>query len=183
MYHLNIYLPGTIYLGLIKRLNLWLDLSKNYITKLTGDTNDWQRFRNVKKSTNHLLKRSLQRHVNSKLSDAFENNYTKPFWLYIKFLRNVNNGVAPIKEEGKLHSDPTQKANLLNKQFQSVFVKEDHKIHVPKFRDTTAPILGDLKITTKGVEKQLSTLNIKKASWPDQIPNIFLKQTAVIENY
>ena len=38
--------------------------------------------------------------------------------------------------------------------------------------------IGDLKITTKGVEKQLSTLNINKASGPDQIHNIFLKQTA-----
>ena len=44
--------------------------------------------------------------------------------------------------------------------------------------DTTAPTIGDLKITTKGVEKQLSTLNINKASGPDQIPNIFIKQTA-----
>ena len=44
--------------------------------------------------------------------------------------------------------------------------------------DTTAPTIGDLKITTKGVEKQLSTLNINKASGPDQIPNIFLKRTA-----
>ena len=44
--------------------------------------------------------------------------------------------------------------------------------------DTTAPTIGDLKITTKGVEKQLSTLNINRASGPDQIPNIFLKQTA-----
>ena len=44
--------------------------------------------------------------------------------------------------------------------------------------DTTAPTIGDLKITTKGVEKQLSTPNINKASGPDQIPNIFLKQTA-----
>ena len=86
--------------------------------------------------------------------------------------------VAPIKEEGKLHSDPTQKANLLSKQFQFVFVKENHKIPVPKLGDTTAPTIGDLKITTKGVEKQLSTLNINKASGPDQIPNIFLKQTA-----
>ena len=84
--------------------------------------------------------------------------------------------MAPIKAEGKLHSDPTQKANLLNKQLQSVFVKEDHKIPVPKLGDTTAPT--DLKITTKGVEKQLSTLIISKASGPDQIPNIFPKQTA-----
>ena len=44
--------------------------------------------------------------------------------------------------------------------------------------DTTAPTIGDLKITTKCVEKQLSTLNINKASGPDQIPNLFLKQTA-----
>ena len=144
--------------------------------KLTGDTNDWQKYRNVKKSTNHHLKRSHRHHVNSKLSDALENNYTKPFWSYIKSLRDDNNGVAPIKAEGKLHS--IQKANLLNKQFQSVFVKEDHKIPVPKLGDTTAPTIGDLKITPKGVEKQLSTLNINKASGPDQIPNTFLKQIA-----
>ena len=49
---------------------------------------------------------------------------------------------------------------------------------MPKLGDTTAPTIGDLKITTKGVEKQLSTLNINKASGPDQIPNIFIKQTA-----
>ena len=71
--------------------------------------------------------------------------------------------MAPIKAEGKLHSDPTQKANLVNEQFQSVFVKEDHKIPVPKLGDTTAPTIGDLKITASG---------------PDQIPNIFLKETA-----
>ena len=55
---------------------------------------------------------------------------------------------------------------------------EDHTILVPKSADTTAPTIGDLEITTKGFEKQLSTLNINKASGPDQIPNIFLKQTA-----
>ena len=43
--------------------------------------------------------------------------------------------------------------------------------------DTTAPTIGDLKITTKGVEKQLSTFNINKACGPEQILNIFLKQT------
>ena len=41
--------------------------------KLTGNTNDWQKYRNVKKSTNHHLKRSHRHHVNSKLSDALEN--------------------------------------------------------------------------------------------------------------
>ena len=70
-----------------------------------------------------------------------------------------------------------QQATRRAKQFQSVFVKKDHKIPVPKLGDTTAPTIGDLKITSKGVEKQLSTLNINKASEPDQISNIFLKQT------
>ena len=90
--------------------------------KLAGNTNDWQKYRNVKKSTNHHLKRSHRHHVNSKLSDALENNNTKPFWSYIKSLRNDNNVVAPIKVEGELHSDPTQKATLLSKQFQSVLI-------------------------------------------------------------
>ena len=48
--------------------------------KLTGNTNDWHKYRNVKKSTNHHLKRSHRYHVNSKSSDALENNNTKPFW-------------------------------------------------------------------------------------------------------
>ena len=89
-----------------------------------------------KKSTNHHLKKSQRHHVNIKLSDAFKNNNTKPFWSYIKSLRNDNEGVDPNKAEGKLHSDPTRKATILNKPFQSVFVKDDHKIPVPKLDDT-----------------------------------------------
>ena len=32
---------------------------------------------------------------------------------------------APIKSEGKLHSTPQEKTNLINNQFQSVFIQEN----------------------------------------------------------
>ena len=40
-----------------------------------------------------------------RLSNALEENNTKPFWNYIKSLGNDSVGVDPIKDKGQLHSD------------------------------------------------------------------------------
>ena len=45
----------------------------------------------------------------------------KRFWSYIKNKRSNNVGVAPLKKDGHLTSDPKQQAEILNLQFQSVF--------------------------------------------------------------
>ena len=58
--------------------------------KLTDNTNDWQKYWDVKKSTNHYLKKSQGHNVNSKLSDAFENYNTNHFGhTLIKSLRTI----------------------------------------------------------------------------------------------
>ena len=46
----------------------------------------------------------------------------KKFWRYVKHQRQEAQGVAPLKKEGKLVDDPVEKANILNNQFQSVFL-------------------------------------------------------------
>jgi hypothetical protein len=35
-----------------------------------------------------------------------------------------NTSIAPLRSEGVLHADPTEKANILNRQFQSAFSSE-----------------------------------------------------------
>ena len=87
-------------------------------------------------------------------------------------------GVAPIRNDGNLETDPERKADLLNAQFKSVFVQESQSGPVPSLSGTPFANIRDLHITTKGVEKLLENLNVHKASGPDQIPNTILKNTA-----
>jgi hypothetical protein len=52
-------------------------------------------------------------------------NKQKRFWSYVKALRKDNSGVAPLKDSGKMHADPKDKADILNRQYESVFTKAD----------------------------------------------------------
>ena len=84
-------------------------------------------------------------------------------------------GVAPIKDKGKLHSDPVIKASLLNDQFKSVFVKDGTDCAVPVLGGEPFQSIKDLSITVKGVEIQLLRL-ADKAPGPDQLPNFYLRE-------
>ena len=78
---------------------------------------------------------------------------------------------------GKLESNPQKKAETLLNQFKSVFTKSDSDELPPvklKIKDT----LSKIKVESKGVEKLLSDIKPNKASGPDQIPNLVLKNCA-----
>ena len=91
--------------------------------------------------------------------------------------RQNNVGVAPLLDNGVLHTDSLSKACILNKQFVSVFTREEItdilKLHGPNYPDIT-----DLGISTEEVEKLLSNLNVSKASGSDLIPCRLLKGLA-----
>ena len=55
----------------------------------------------------------------------------KRFWSYIKSLRKDTSGVSLLKENGKMHADPKDKADILNRQYESVFTKEDTSTTIP----------------------------------------------------
>ena len=92
-------------------------------------------------------------------------------------MRTDNQGVSPIKAHGALHSQPQQKAELLNDQFRSVLTMEDTTCPVPTPEGPSTSNITPLSITTVGIKKLLSSINIKKAAGPDQIPNTYLKET------
>jgi hypothetical protein len=53
-----------------------------------------------------------------------EQNNTKPFWKYVKSRKQDNIGVAPLKERGHLINNSKEKAQIIIKQFSSVFTRE-----------------------------------------------------------
>ena len=103
-------------------------------------------------------------------------NTSKKFWSFIKSQRQENIGVAPLRENGILFSDTSQKAEILNKQFSSVFTSETTP--APSLGNSPHPSMPDIKVTESGVLKLLSNLNPNKAQGPDCLHPRLLKSLA-----
>ena len=78
---------------------------------------------------------------------------------------------------GQLVHDSKQKAQLLVKQFQSVFTCDDDQ-QLPETKKRARRPISPLHIATNGVEKLLRGINTAKAQGPDQIANVMLKNCA-----
>ena len=81
----------------------------------------------------------------------------KRFWKYIKNQRNSNTGVAPLKDQGKLVTEPESKAELLNKQFDSAVSTGKEYIHEEFQKKCQMPPndykeMPPINITCPGVE-------------------------------
>ena len=99
----------------------------------------------------------------------------KRFWSFVKSLRKDNSGVAPLKDQGKIHADPVDKANILNRQYESVFTEEKEDEDTPVLEGNTYPEMPNIMISQEGVLKLLKKINPHKASGPDMIPARILK--------
>ena len=127
-------------------------------------------------------------------SDQSKGN--KKFWTFFKHCKQDSTGVAPlIDENGKLENDAEGKAEILNKQFTSVFSKlsplslAQSSAQVLRRNFTKmAPSSGgqeyvsphssmpDFNITVNGVTKLLKNLKPHKAAGPDSIRPLILKE-------
>lgn len=107
-------------------------------------------------------------------------NQSKPkkLFQYIKSIRTDKSGIAALNKEGNTITETTDKANLLNEQFQSVFtpVTSDP---IPDKGTSTHPKISKLSITTPGIEKLLNKINPHKATGPDNISGHLLKEMQV----
>ena len=87
---------------------------------------DRQRYLKQKHFTQNLIRKSYWRHIESSISptnkeEEPKNSIHKSFWTHIKAHKRDRSGTAPLKENGTLISDAKGKANILNRQYQSVF--------------------------------------------------------------
>ena len=146
--------------------------------KRTRKPRHWDSFKSHKRDTLRALRKARWSYINNILQLSLEENDSKPFWKYVKSQRQDNIVVTTLKSKGQLHTDNTTKAEILNRQFKSVFTKED-KSTVPKLSGPAYPPISELSIEINGVVKLLSKLNPSKASGPDNIPCRILKELAV----
>ena len=148
----------------------------------TNDPNDWNEFRNLRRTVKQMLVKAHTTYVMNLLDMENPENkkttITKKFWTYIKSQKKDNSGVSPLIENGKTYEDSKGKAQVLNRQFQSVFT-EEVKDNIPRMdRSEKLPPINRLCITTAGIEKMLKGIDIKKASGPDEVPCRILKEAA-----
>ena len=145
--------------------------------KRTNKADLWAKYKLCKRQTQRAIRSARWSFLKNKLSESLEQKNSKPLWRYIKSKRQDGNGVSPLKENGQLHSDSRRKAEILNNQFCSFFTSEDTK-DIPKLPGPPNTEMPKFKITVQGVTKLLEGLNGGKASGPDELPNLILKNAA-----
>jgi len=133
----------------------------------------WQDYRTAKNNVTTLIRESHKNYQNKMFSNDSGINYKK-FWKYIKTVRKDSHGIAPLKVDNSLVHHSEGQAEILNKQFQSVFTKEDLS-DVPECSGSAVPPLHNVTISIDGVKKLLSTLDSSKSCGPDNIPARILK--------
>ena len=105
-----------------------------------------------------------------------DENKNKKLYTFLKSRKRESMGIPPLtNSEGSLITDTSGKTEVLSKQYESVFTKENDNI--PQ-TNSTAPIMPNINITENGITKLLHKLNPQKANGPDKIPIKILKEYA-----
>ena len=141
----------------------------------TKNTKDRTRYKKLKSACQRSIREAHDTYVHDIIGQSAKDN-PKRFWSYIKGKKQESSGVSPLRNaDGIIHSEADVKANILNKQFVSVFTKED-TANIPDKGPSPYSSMNNITVRTKGVEKLLSNLQPDKATGPDMIPARLLKQ-------
>ena len=103
----------------------------------------------------------------------------KLFWRYVRSKLRTKSGVSPLLKDknnpNSLQFDDTEKANILQDQFCSVFTKEQSgSIPTPTLEKRTDMEITDLKIAEEWVRNEILALNLNKSCGPDGISPLLL---------
>ena len=147
------------------------------------------KYLNTKRNLDRLAYNSLRNQVTSNIRNdriAFERNISKEiknnnkvFWRYVNSQRKSKTSIPDLKnKEGTLVTDDKEKAELLNKQFSSVFTQED-KNNIPEFEPhQVTSTLENFIIHEAEVKKKLKSLRTDKSCGPDEVHPYLLKALA-----
>lgn len=123
MYHQNINLLDTVSPG--TTVTSKAQQEKRRAHKKTKQSNakaDCDRYRRVKNESKYECMTAFNNYINYMVS---EGNSNKKFQSFIKGKKSDNSGIAPLRDEGTLHSTPSEQAEILNRQFSSIFNTEN----------------------------------------------------------
>ena len=136
---------------------------------------DYQRYIEQRNETKRQIRKAVKE-FEKKLSKECKKN-VKGFWKYVNNkLKRSTNICNLLKPDGSLTTSNKEKADTLNEFFSSVYTKEDTS-NMPKISDhNNDTYLTDLFLTEAAVRDKLNNLDPNKATGPDGIPSIILKE-------
>ena len=128
-------------------------------------------FQAQRRETHRATRKSYRKYINSVCTES-----PKRFWSFMKSIKCDSIGVPSLFCNGKLESNNSLKANILNNQFKDVFTHENN--NMPFLPQSSVPTMPNINITCDGITKLLNELNTNKATGPDNIPAWILKTAA-----
>ena len=108
-------------------------------------------------------------------------NCSKDWWKTLKsFIKpnQTSGSIPPLNVNGDTYSDNTDKATILNDYFTEQSSLDDSNANLPADLNIPEFTLNSVSITANEVESVLKALQTGKASGPDAINNIILKELA-----
>ena len=164
----NIWMNTDIYNLIRLKKQRWRAYSNN---KNTDNYKLYVSARNLVTSHVKLAKRNLEYNVINQIKDN-----PKHFWKYIQDKTSLTDKVQDlIKPDGSMTSGDSEKSEVLNNQFSSVFTSEDIS-NIPKTANSPITNIDSLEITEQNVYDKLSGINCSKSAGPDQIHPRVLKE-------
>ena len=168
-----------------KLMNKRDKLSK--LWKKTGITEIETKWHDTRREVRKRLDREHWKYVGGLFEPRDEEYDKQPcnkrFFTYVKHQRTTSIGIAPLKCDGKLITDPKTKAEILNTQFYKAFsdgkeFSEEEftaKCTMPEESDSFKE-MPEIHVTVEGVEKLLAGLDPNKAAGPDGLTPRILKE-------
>ena len=134
----------------------------------------------------HACKEAITKFDIDKEEQILNANNLGAFFKFVNGKLCTSSGITPlIDSAGNLITSDTEKANLLNSYFQSVFTKDNTIL--PDFPSRFPPnqpeVLDDIIITPAIILKILQKLKTNSAAGPDRLPPIFYKNTSQLISY
>jgi len=161
---------GDVYHLRNKKLTAWRRAKK------TNRPAHWHKFRKLRNGLQKLI------HYKYKLFlenlGSLVNNNPKKFWTFFKNKTKSHCLPQILKYKHYQGTTPTDKANLFNKFFFSVFTTPVVNQPLPEISAWRHPFLGNIDFTIKEVLDVLLTLDCTKAIGPDSISPVILREGA-----
>ena len=145
-------------------------------SKKTKSKDDIKAFKQCRGEYNRLLKNARRDYYQDFLDPRLDEN-SKFLFNYIKRLKKDSVGIEALNYKGKLTIHPSEKAEALSQQYESVFQKEDLNT-IPNILPSPYTDMPDIEVNENGVLTQLEKLNVNKSTGPDGLSPQLLKTLA-----
>jgi Reverse transcriptase (RNA-dependent DNA polymerase) len=122
-------------------------------------------YRKIRQDIKRVTRKSVRAF---ELALANDKKNPKRLFAYVNCQKSVKANISSIRDvDGSVKVDRSEVAKVLNKQFASVFTKEDGNAGLPDFEAKTRKVLEDFEITEEDVWKRFVEMDPNKSQGGD----------------